>query len=86
MTVDQAYMDYRGGIVAMPKRVRVNSGGHAQVIVGYDDNAKCWIVRNSWGTWWGDAGYGYVPYEYLDASDANDFWVPYLPGTSAENG
>jgi len=86
MTVDQAYMDYRGGIVAMPGQTRMNSGGHCQVIVGFDDNKQCWIVRNSWGTWWGDKGYAYVPYAYLDASEANDFWVPYLPGTSMDNG
>lgn len=87
MTVDQDYMDFRGsGLVAMPKQVRVNSGGHCQVIVGYDENKKCWIVRNSWGTWWGNAGYALVPYAYLDASSANDFWVPYLPGTSMDNG
>jgi C1A family cysteine protease len=83
MTVDQAYIDYEGGIVAMPKSVRVNSGGHCQVIVGYDDTKRCWIVRNSWGTSWGEFGYAYVPYTYLDASEANDFWVPYLPGTPA---
>jgi len=86
MTVDQDYMNFRGGIVAMPKATRTNSGGHCQVIVGFDDNTKCWIVRNSWGTGWGDKGYALVPYDYLDASHANDFWVPYLPGTSLGNG
>ena len=85
MTVDQDYMNTGSdGRVAMPKASRVNSGGHAQVIVGYDDNTQCWIVRNSWGVTWGDKGYGYVPYAYLEASDANDFWVPYLPASSTD--
>lgn len=79
MTVDQDYMNLGSdGMVAMPKATRQNSGGHCQVIVGYDDNQQRWIVRNSWGPYWGDKGYAYVPYAYLDASDANDFWVPYL--------
>ena len=85
MTVDQAYMDTGSdGMVAMPAATRVNSGGHAQVIVGYDDNKQRWIVKNSWGTGWGDNGYGHVPYAYLDASDANDFWVPYLANAAAQ--
>lgn len=86
MTVDQDYMNYSGGVVAMPKQVRPNPGGHCQVIVGYDNNKQCWIVRNSWGTGWGEGGYAFVPFDYLDASSADDFWVPYLPGTSADNG
>lgn len=86
MVVDRDYMDYAGGIVAMPKQVRVSAGGHCQVIVGYDDNKQCWIVRNSWGTGWGEGGYAFVPYAYLDASAADDFWVPYLAATGAANG
>jgi C1A family cysteine protease len=83
MTVDQDYMNYTGGIMPMPKLTRLNAGGHCQVIVGYDDNRQCWIIRNSWGTAWGEKGYAYVPYAYLDVSDADDFWVPYLAGTQS---
>jgi len=84
MTVDQDFMDVGSdGVVAMPKSKRSNEGGHCMVIVGYDDNKRHWIVRNSWGIGWGDMGYGYVPYEYLDASEANDFWVPYLASQTA---
>lgn len=78
MRVDEAYQMYEGGIVAMPKSVRVNPGGHAQTIVGYDEPKQCWIVRNSWGTSFGHSGYAYVPYAYLDAAEAEDIWVPYL--------
>ena len=35
---------------------------HAVVIVGYDDAGGYWIVKNSWGTGWGDQGYFKVGY------------------------
>lgn len=60
--------------------------GHAIVAVGYDDvmkikNTQCnketkgaFLIRNSWGTNWGDRGYGWLPYEYLLHGLALDFW------------
>lgn len=38
------------------------AGGHVMLIVGYDDNLQCWIVKNSWGPGWGDHGYGRIGY------------------------
>ena len=40
-------------------------GGHAVVCVGYNDTKKVWIMKNSWGSGWGDNGYFYLPYNYL---------------------
>jgi hypothetical protein len=37
-------------------------GGHAVVLVGYDDEKNVWIIKNSWGVGYGDNGYGYIPY------------------------
>jgi C1A family cysteine protease len=49
-------------------------GGHAVLIVGYDDTKKCLIVRNSWGENWGDKGYFYLPYQFVINGFAFDFW------------
>lgn len=39
------------------------AGYHAICIVGYNDTAKCWIVKNSWSTAWGDDGYCRIAYD-----------------------
>ncbi|MDX0973779.1 hypothetical protein GOL39_28655 [Sinorhizobium medicae] len=41
----------------------VNPGGHAMVIVGYDDANNAFKVINSWGTNWGTDGYGWIDYQ-----------------------
>ena len=66
------------------------SGGHAVLIVGYDDTRPCYRlhgtkrekagkgalkIRNSWGPDWGDGGYGWLPYEYVLNGLADDFWT-----------
>ncbi|WNJ98288.1 C1 family peptidase [Thalassospiraceae bacterium LMO-JJ14] len=70
------------------------SGGHAVMAVGFDDNhmaeyvdaetgnvkkvrVPSLIIRNSWGTSWGEDGYGYLPYEYVLAGLARDFWTSF---------
>jgi C1A family cysteine protease len=62
------------------------SWGHAIVAVGYDDTCKitstisnttttgALLFRNSWGTSWGDSGYGWMSYEYVLQGVALDFW------------
>lgn len=50
-------------------------GGHAVLLAGYDDENQRFILRNSWGTEWGDHGYGYIPYAYIaDPQLGSDFW------------
>jgi len=45
-------------------------GGHALVLVGYNDSTSRFTFRNSWGASWGDAGYGTIPYAYLTSDNA----------------
>jgi C1A family cysteine protease len=66
----------RTGIVPMPAKSEAQLGGHAVLVVGYDDAKQRFIVRNSWGTGWGIAGYCEIPYAYLTNTKlASDFWV-----------
>jgi C1A family cysteine protease len=51
-------------------------GGHAVLAVGYDDEVQRFIVRNSWGSGWGQSGYFTLPYAYLtEAGLSSDFWT-----------
>ena len=38
------------------------AGYHCICVVGYDDTQQCWILKNSWGTGWGEAGFVKIRY------------------------
>lgn len=64
------------GRMPMPKEGEKLLGGHAVLCVGYDDAEQMFIVRNSWSSDWGMAGYFLMPYAFmLDSSSASDFWI-----------
>ena len=75
------------GHIPMPAPRERIRGGHAVVAVGYDDKfvirntnpngpktTGAFIVRNSWGSSFGDDGYCYIPYEYVLKGLAVDWW------------
>lgn len=43
-------------------------GGHAVVIIGYDDPGQYFIVKNSWGAGWGKSGYFLIAYSQLNSA------------------
>ena len=61
------------GIVPMPAEGEKKLGGHAVLAVGYDDDKKQFIFRNSYGPDWGKSGYGYMPYDFV-TKYGFDFW------------
>ena len=62
-------------VIPFPSAMDKLQGGHAVIAVGYDDSRKCLILRNSWGGGWGEAGYAYLPYKFVEEGLANDFWA-----------
>lgn len=63
-------------------------GGHAIMAVGYNDSLQirnaaqgavattgALLIRNSWGTGWGNGGYGWLPYAYVLNGLATDWWA-----------
>lgn len=64
------------GLAPLPAANERLIGGHAVMAVGYDDQRAVLIVRNSWGSAWGDHGYFYVPYAFVgNPALARDFWT-----------
>ena len=54
-------------------------GGQAALAFGYDDQhlssaVGALLIRCSWGDGWGDHGYGWLPYAYVEQRLATDWW------------
>ena len=64
------------GKIGLPNENDKFIGGHAVVLCGYDDTKKEFILRNSWGSYWGDNGYFYLPYDYISNTNlTSDLWI-----------
>lgn len=50
-----------------------NYGAHSVLIVGYDDDDQCFIVKNSWGTSWGENGYFRIAYSEVGINSTTKF-------------
>lgn len=77
------YKDSFGEHIKIPTKDSVPSGGHAMCCIGW--NKEGWIIQNSWGSWWGDHGLCYMPYEY----PVDEWWgltaSPSLPDPERDN-
>jgi len=56
----------KNGVVNYPANPDNLLGGHAVCAVGYDEGTQLVKFKNSWSTGWGDEGYGYLPYNYIN--------------------
>ena len=46
-----------------------DQANHWVTLVGYNDTGEYWIVKNSWGSDWGEEGYGKIAYRVLEQYD-----------------
>jgi len=80
-------------VIGVPAAGSTYYGGHAVTVIGYDDAAKTFKFVNSWGRGWGNYGYAYLSYEFVQRY-AWEGWVlmdsdttpPKLPERAQELG
>jgi len=72
LDVDDTFMKAPKGVLKTYKANTV-AGGHAVAFVGYTKDH--FIVRNSWGTTWGDKGFAYASNAYVKAAFSEAYGV-----------
>lgn len=80
---DRFYNDYKGGIWK-GKGIHAFTN-HAISVVGWgkdESEGEYWIVRNSWGTWWGENGFFRITMHgnNLRIGESNCYWA--VPSTN----
>ena len=82
----KVYESFESDIVAktgrmpMPTASEAVVGGHAVFIAGYQTDPTTagggyLMVKNSWSTGWGDNGYFYMPFAYVQPNLVSDLWT-----------
>jgi C1A family cysteine protease len=80
MDVYSDFFYYSGGIYQYTSGSY--QGGHAILIVGYDDTGQYFIVKNSWGGSWGESGYFRIAYSQLsNVVNFGDYTIAYYTAT-----
>jgi C1A family cysteine protease len=76
MTIYKSFMNLAkdNATVPMPDSTEQIEGGHAVLVVGYSLPNRTFLIKNSFGTAWGAAGYAHLPFEYVEKY-AFDRWV-----------
>lgn len=60
LEVTDDFYIYAGGVLRGTGSGRAN---HAVTLVGYDDQRRAWLIKNSWGIEWGMNGYAWIGYD-----------------------
>jgi C1A family cysteine protease len=61
-------------VVKIPNSFDYSLGYHAVLLLGYNLNTRQFLMKNSWGSSWGDNGYAYIPFQYV-STFSKERWV-----------
>lgn len=67
------YVDDKTGVIVYNAEIdrkcaaqEIPCGGHAVLLIGYNEEKKIFLFKNSWGPTWGENGFGFVHAEHVD--------------------
>jgi len=66
--VYEDFKHYKSGVYSYVSGKKL--GGHAVLLVGYNDDEQYFIVKNSWGTGWGEGGFFRIAYSEIQGESA----------------
>jgi hypothetical protein len=81
MQVTDNFQNYTSGVYDMNDE----SGSipnHSVQIIGWDDDRYAWLIKNSWGSGWGEGGFGWIKYN-TNLIGAYATWVEAESSTTA---
>jgi cathepsin L len=61
-----ALVVYTGGVFNEKAAGPIN---HAITLIGWNDTKHAWLIKNSWGTGWGEGGFGWIDYDSNSVGD-----------------
>ncbi len=71
--VDSYFQAYNSGVFDVS--FNYSSVNHAVVLCGWDDSKGAWLMKNSWGTGWGENGFMWIKYECSNIGYAANYIV-----------
>ncbi len=85
--VGPAFSSYRNGVFSTNEASSCPSGvNHAIVLTGWDDTTQSWVLRNSWGAGWGEAGYMRIKWGISNVGYAANYVVYNASSTPTPGG
>lgn len=75
--VDSYFQNYRSGTFSNTSNGTIN---HAVILCGWDDSKGAWLMRNSWGSGWGENGYMWIQYGANSIGQSSSIGIPKTDG------
>jgi C1A family cysteine protease len=72
--VERYFQAYTGGVLNICKR-NPHWTNHAIILCGWDDTKGAWLLKNSWGTGWGENGFMWIQYGCNLVGDGANYFI-----------